>query len=33
MPGDIAFISGALVLAGCGVIAHRQWKRLRLIEA
>lgn len=33
LPGDAVFCAGAVLLLACGVICHRQWKRLRCREA
>ena len=32
LPGDALFCAGAAILLACGLICHRQWKRLRCRE-
>lgn len=33
LPGDAVFSACAVILAACAVICHRQWRRLRCIQA
>ena len=33
LPGDAVFSAGAAILLACGLLCHRQWKRLRCRKA